>query len=186
MALQFDDERVTQIFTDNNAQHLISYYGKRTEELLKFATQFVNICCAYIGAESPMHVTNAAMNDCLLRHSEWAPHTSGGTRSITKKFETNSLILAHQCQQMIWFNNASSSDQRKKEIMKAVRNEGYDEFDAFFKGNSSYFSCIYHVHFSLLNNIKMNKTTQLIMANIFIQRKSNDHLQLSLKHLIYL
>lgn len=144
-----DDEennRITQLFTINNSQSLIERFKNRTDEICSFATAVFRIGNDYIAGYDPVHITNTAMRECLEEHDSWSKHTSGGYRSMTIKFEHNTVILAHQVKQYKKYEAANDDDPWKKKIDEGVTSSVCDTFAEFFKGTRQ-------APFSLLNNI---------------------------------
>ena len=91
------EDKITELFTQWTSEKLTIYFGERTKNLLGFAGEFMMICLKEISHENPAHLTNIAMNKCLLKFDEWGKHVAAGNRALIYKLIHNGIILWHQC-----------------------------------------------------------------------------------------
>ena len=117
------EDEITQLFTLWNAAKLSDYFGKRTESLLGFGGRFMMICFNDISHGNPAHITNEAMNKCLLKYPDWGPHISAGNRALIWKLMHNAQILHHQCKRYVWFMECDEEDETKKFILSVMEQE---------------------------------------------------------------
>ena len=129
-----NDEKITELFSKWTASKLASYFGKRTENLLKFAEGFVMICLTEISHGNPAHLTNEAMKKCISEYTAWGQHVAAGNRALIWKLIHNAQILCHQCKRLKWYNEIGEDNETKKFIAAIVEEDGQGQsFMTFLK-----------------------------------------------------
>ena len=129
-----NERQITDLFTRFSPRRLVTFLSERTDTLMQFGEEFVMICLNEISHNNPAHITNAAMNECLLHFNEWGQFISVGKRAMLCKMMHNAEVLAYQCQRFNWFDECGDDDPVKQAILEIVdEDEDGQEFVDFLQ-----------------------------------------------------